>query len=623
MLPSTELLQKILDTIEEGFLVSNADGVIVGFNRQAKEILGLSDNQILGKTLVHPNWQQVSISGEPMSVDELPSSITRATGEIVKDFIMGLKARESSIKWLRVNTQTLDHGEMKYVYSTFIDVTEKHNLKAEARIAKERLKDALKDSEIAVWDVDVKTGEIYCSEEWRKIVGCEPMGIEDVFEQWKHAIHPDDRELVLKNLSNCVDDLSDGFTVDYRLINKDGSLKWVSSMGRIMSRTDDGLPERFSGTIKDVTEKRKIVEKLKANEEKFRNAFHYSAIGMALVDLRGRWIDVNPALCEMLGYSKEEFFELTFQEITHPDDLAENLKYVEQTLKREIETFNMEKRYFHKNGNIVWSLLTVSLMWNNETNSPGFFIAQIIDITRSKELITQMEVKNSQLELTTLDLENKIEQLEEFNRIVAHNLRGPVGNIVQLSEMLHEEPDAADLYIPLLREASAGLDSTLKELIKILEVKLNNTIVFQQCFFEDIVSKVKSMLNIQIYNENIVFNTAFEVKSLDYPSVYLESVLYNLISNAIKYRRQNVTPEVKLRTYIEDKRVILEVSDNGLGIDLNKYGHQIFKLNKIFHEGFDSKGLGLFILKNQIETLGGSISVESEPNVGSTFKVIF
>ena len=113
------------------------------------------------------------------------------------------------------------------------------------------------------------------------------------------------------------------------------------------------------------------------------------------------------------------------------------------------------------------------------------------------------------------------------------------------------------------------------------------------------------------------------MKSLDYPSVYLESVLYNLISNAIKYRRQNVTPEVKLRTYFEDKRIILEVSDNGLGIDLNKYGHQIFKLNKIFHEGFDSKGLGLFILKNQIETLGGSISVESEPNVGSTFKVIF
>jgi PAS domain S-box-containing protein len=165
MLPNTELLQKILDTIEEGVLISNKDGVIVGFNRQAKEILGLSENQLLGKTLVHPNWQQVSASGEPMSVEELPSSITRATGEIVKDFIMGLKTPESSIKWLRVNTQTLDHDEMKYVFSTFIDITEKHSLQAEARIAKERLKDALKDSEIAVWDVDVKSGEIYYSDD--------------------------------------------------------------------------------------------------------------------------------------------------------------------------------------------------------------------------------------------------------------------------------------------------------------------------------------------------------------------------------------------------------------------------------------------------------------------------
>ena len=373
----------------------------------------------------------------------------------------------------------------------------------------------------------------------------------------------------------------------------------------------------------DVAEKKDIVEKLTTSEVKFRNAFQYSAIGMALADVDGRWIDVNPALCEMLGYSKSELYELTFQDITFQEDLVQNLKYIEQVLNREIDTFRMEKRYLHKNGNIVWALVTVSLMWNDKENDADFFIAQIIDITQSKELVAQLEVKNSLLNLTSIDLRNKIEQLEEFNRIVAHNLRGPVGNILQLSEMLHEEKEAVDFYVPLLKEASASLDSTVKDLIKILEIKLNKSIAFQHCFFEEIVSKVKSMLNIQIYNQGIRFITAFEVESIDYPSVYLESILYNLISNAIKYRKQRAIPEVKLRTYIEDERVVLEVSDNGLGIDLKKYGHQIFKLNKIFHKGFDSKGLGLFILKNQIETLGGSISVKSEPDIGSTFKVVF
>jgi signal transduction histidine kinase len=175
----------------------------------------------------------------------------------------------------------------------------------------------------------------------------------------------------------------------------------------------------------------------------------------------------------------------------------------------------------------------------------------------------------------------------------------------------------------MFKEATHGLDSTLKELIKILEIKLNKDIEYQDCSVEESIQKVASMLNVQIQTERITFVTDLQVQNLHYPSAYLESVLYNLITNAIKYRRRNVQTEIVIKTYIEDLRVVLEVCDNGLGIDLTRYGHQIFKLNKVFHKGFDSKGLGLFILKNQIETLGGKISVNSEPNQGSAFKVVF
>ncbi|HEX8377653.1 MAG TPA: ATP-binding protein [Pedobacter sp.] len=131
------------------------------------------------------------------------------------------------------------------------------------------------------------------------------------------------------------------------------------------------------------------------------------------------------------------------------------------------------------------------------------------------------------------------------------------------------------------------------------------------------------MLNVQIEKEKIGFVTSLIVDTIDYPVIYLESILYNLISNAIKYRRKSVKSVIKIKTYFEENRTVLEVSDNGLGIDLKRYGSQVFQLNKVFHSGYDSKGLGLFILKNQVETLGGKITVTSEPNQGATFKVFF
>jgi len=620
MFSTIELLHKILDTIEEGVLVTTTDGLIVGFNKQAPEILGLSGKLILGQELVHPNWKQVRITNDPMPYEELPSVVTARTGQARKDIVVGLRVSDHYTKWLSFNTQLLEHENIKYVFSTFIDITEKHNLQQEVLKAEERLTYALKGSEIGVWDYSPLTQENYYSEEFKKIIGFKPASGES-FEQWVEWIHPLDREIVEKTVTDHLSNKTPKFKLEYRLLTKGGGYKWILSTGKIVARTEDGSPKRFSGTIKDITERKNIENLLKANEEKFRNAFHNSAIGMALVAPEGFWIDVNPALCKMLGYSKTEMSKLTFRDITHPEDLSSNIENSRLLLEGEIDTYKVEKRYFHKNGNVVWALLSVSLM--RDGNKPKFFITQIIDITLTKALITQLETKNSQLDLATLDLKNKIEQLEEFNRIVAHNLRGPVGNILQLSDMLEEDKASADLYVSMLKEASTGLDSTLRELIKILEIKLNKNIDFQRCFFDEIIFKVQSMLNVQMQNEKVDFSIKLEVPFIEYPLIYIESILYNLITNAITYKRTHVKCLVKVSTYLENDRVVLEVADNGLGIDLQRYGHQIFKLNKVFHKGYESKGLGLFILKNQIETLGGTISVQSEPEQGSTFKVIF
>ncbi len=114
-----------------------------------------------------------------------------------------------------------------------------------------------------------------------------------------------------------------------------------------------------------------------------------------------------------------------------------------------------------------------------------------------------------------------------------------------------------------------------------------------------------------------------KTETINYPKLYLESIIYNLVSNAIKYRSKTIQPVIEISTFILGERVQLSVKDNGLGIDLARYGDKLFKLNQIFHEGYDSKGVGLFITKAQIESLGGTISVQSMPNEGCNFTVTF
>ena len=129
------------------------------------------------------------------------------------------------------------------------------------------------------------------------------------------------------------------------------------------------------------------------------------------------------------------------------------------------------------------------------------------------------------------------------------------------------------------------------------------------------------IMNSTVFEKGAKVRTELSVDSIYYPNVFLESIFYNLISNALKYTSKERTPEIMVRTYAREERVIISVKDNGLGLDLEKHGKKLFKLNQVFHPGHDSKGVGLFITRAQIEYFGGSIEVKSAPDKGAEFIV--
>ena len=192
-----------------------------------------------------------------------------------------------------------------------------------------------------------------------------------------------------------------------------GASLWISGRLQDVGVGNSGLLGAAFGlaavllTTRNARARRRAEESLRQTEERFRSAFDHAAIGMALVAPDGRWLQVNRSLCESVGYSEEELLATTFQAITHPDDLDADLAQVRKLLAGESRSYQMEKRYFHKQGHIVWILLSASLV-RNAHGRPLHFIAQIQDVTARRQ--AEEEARRSSANLAAL-IENTVDAI--------------------------------------------------------------------------------------------------------------------------------------------------------------------------------------------------------------------
>jgi PAS domain S-box-containing protein len=375
--------------------------------------------------------------------------------------------------------------------------------------------------------------------------------------------------------------------------------------------------------LEDITTRKELEEEARQRDLKFRGVFNFSGTGMVLVSPEGKLIDVNPALEKLFGYSREELLRATYQQITHPEDAGRELGYLQRMVAGELETYQIEKRYHHKNGSLVWAMVTVSIV-RRPDGSPDFFIGQVADVTQVKAMINELNAKNQTLDFAAHDLEQKIQQLEEFTQMAAHNLRGPVGNISLITDMLKDAaPEDWPVWLDKLQQITESLLTTLTDLLAYTQVKLEAGIGYDECDIRAMCTEVLAQVAGTTRPGEVAMHYILEFTVISYPKVYLQSILYNLMSNAVKYRKADVPLSITIKTGMADDRRRLSICDNGTGFDMEKNKDKIFKLNSTFHKGFNSKGIGLFITKAQVEKLGGIITVESKPGEGATFSIVF
>lgn len=604
--------QALLESAPDSMVIVTDQGKIQFINAQAETIFGYSREELIGRgiNLLFPD----GFSDFRSVISTEYGGHTNLNNRSVMEY-----------EGLRKNGQVFPTElslcplitEEDILYSLAIrNISERKEAETNYHRISERLSIATNAGKIGIWEYNFESKSIYWDAITYQHFGLVEGQGDDLDTYCKSVVHPEDLFHVFREMKLAIKEARDA-RFEVRLILPDQPIRFLMITG-IFERNGTNRAVRMTGTCLDITELKIAQMGLQRREESFMGAFANSAIGMALVDLNGQFMKVNNSMCESLGYTSAELIGLTFQEITYPDDLNKDLKLLDETLRNQRDSYQIDKRYFHKNGNVVAVILTVTAV-KDIYGELSHFISQIIDITprieADKKMVLLVEVTKGQNE-----------SLMNFAHIVSHNLRSHTTNLSMLTNFLQKEEDVAERehITNMLLNASESLSETVQHLNDVVQVKFN--ILEEQKSVNLLLTMNMVERNINAFlNENKV-EYRMDIPESHHVSVvpaYLDSILLNLYTNAIKYKSPYRDLILDICSQESNEEIILKFRDNGQGIDLNRHRGSIFGMYKTFHKQEHAKGIGLYITKNQIEAMQGSIDVISEVNVGSTFILKF
>lgn len=497
---------------------------------------------------------------------------------------------------------------------------------AELEILVNKQKVKLKNSEIkfkSVFDqaavgityVDTLTGQLLeANKKYCDLLGYTEQEIKQKTIQ--SIIHPDDLKESFSNLEKLRQGIIREYSTERRHITKSGDILWIKLTISPLWE-NNATPTNHIAIVENIT-KRKLAEEAIVNSQKRIESLINTVDGIVW-ECDAKTLEftfVSKKVENILGYTAKEWMSTpTFwADHIYKEDKNFALNFCEEQTAKKLD-HDFEYRMIAKDGSIVWLRDIVNvIIENGEVKS---LRGIMIDVTKNKE--TEADLNNS---FNLVSEQNK--RLLNFSYIVSHNLRSHTSNITSIVDLItnSDSEEEKEEMIELLKSVSDSLNETMLNLNEVVNIQTNVGLTTENLNLKQYIDNTLAILSNQIELKGIQVISSVESDiEVNYNPAYLESILYNLISNAIRYSHQERHPVIHIDTYKEAKKTVLKVSDNGIGIDLKRNGHKIFGMYKKFSTHKDSKGIGLFITKNQIDAMGGNITVESEPNLGTTFKV--
>ena len=513
------------------------------------------------------------------------------------------------LKFILYQNETRNKSVFKKLKVTNIEIKESN----------ERYDIVAKARSDTIWDWKIEDDSIIWNKGIYGVFGYQKEDVGSTSKWWFDRIHPEDSLKMSVKLYSFLEQKTEKWQDEYRFQCADGSYKYVFDRGFLV-KDANGKPIRMIGAIQDVTKQKEEEQRLRLLETVITQS--KDAVMITDIDTSKNVIPniifVNSAFTDMTGYPADEVIgkspEILFGK---KSDILEFDKL--RTAVQEYKECFVETISYKKSGEEFWINFSMIPVTDKEGEHSHWISIQR-DVTVEKE----REKEREQL-IRELTQNNK--DLKQFSYITSHNLRAPLSNLTGLLNLIEEIPIEDSELKEIINGFSKSthlLNETINDLVKVIIIKDNPSIQKEKIFIKDVFENVFNQLSFLISSNKPILKIDLEVETIfDINKSYLESIFLNLLTNAIKYRELSRQLRITIATKVEDNNLFMTFKDNGIGIDLEKNNDKIFGLYQRFHNYPESKGLGLYLVKSQVESMGGTISVESNVGKGTTFTIIF
>ncbi|MGB5236952.1 MAG: PAS domain-containing protein [Flavobacteriaceae bacterium] len=596
-------LPKATAFIDKEFKVVHAsDTWIDYFDFNSDQVIGKTIHKLFGK--VNPEWQEA-----------LDNCIRGQQSAIEIERYFDSNNREKWFEW--VNIPWYDEGEnIIGVILQVEDVTKRINNELEHEKLQILLKEKSEIAKIGSWEYDAVADELTWSDMTKKIHGVPLSHKPDLangIEFYKEGYSRNTISLAVHKAM--VEGIP--WTERLQLVKANGEEIWVIAAGKPLFKNKEFIG--LIGTFQDINDSVISDLKTKENEKLLRTLIDNLPLNVFIKDTDSRKILANKSEVSFCGLEDEsqiigktdfDFYDQVTARSSREEDL-----YVMQTLKPILskETINVKK-----DGTVTTFMTSKLPLIGDDGKSNG-----LVGISWDISDIKQKEKELRDL-INVTSLQNK--QLINFAHIVSHNLRSHTANFSMLLEFLINEKDEEEKekIINMLNEASDNLLETLENLNEVVAISTNVNLEKKPTFLYKKIQTVEQNLAafLKKNNATLINNVPNDLQIMVIPA-YIDSILMNFITNSVKYKDPKRDPVITLSINRNEQYTILSIEDNGLGIDLKKYGDKLFGMYKTFHHNSDARGIGLYISKNQIEAMNGKVMVCSEVDKGTTFNIYF
>ncbi len=599
--------------VDHHAIVSIADvtGTIIYVNDLFCQVSGYSRDELLGQ-----NHRIVkSDEHSPEFYREMWRTISR--GEVWKGEICN-RGKDGALYWVESTiTPFMNELGKPYQYvSIRTNITDQRRAEQAAEQAKERLRRGQIYSNIGTWEWNIVTGDLFWTERIAPLFGYPGGDLETSYENFLGAVHPDDRQAVIDAVSRCIEHEA-SYDIEHRVVWPDGTVRWLSERGGVQ-RDSDGNPRSMLGVVQDIDDRKRAEVDLAERERQLLEAQSLASIGNWRADLTTGELLWSDEIYRIFGYEPRSFAPSVeaFHAAIHPED-REAVRQSE--IRAETRgRHDIVHRILRPDGSVRYVHELGQMHLDRSGKPVGLMTGTVQDITERVEFEQALVAAREEA-----DRANQAKS--EFLSSMSHELRTPMNAILGFGQLMEYDdtlPEEHRDSVDEILKAGNHLLELIGEVLDLAKVESGSIdLSIEPVEVCSVVEECLALMNPLAVKRNIhLSHQGLEGTAVRADRMRLKQVLLNLLSNAMKYNRDGGTVSLEVQRVGED-RLCIQVADSGKGIPADKLVTLFEPFNRAGAEtgGIEGTGIGLTITRRLVEMMGGSVDVESEVGVGSTF----